>query len=189
MKRSLLLMVFVCISAIAAAAQEDSPPAPPEYEPQSWKEYSYKEDNVRFRFPAEPQVTNNQAKKERSYKRNSFMSFELTVSDAGIDVGKDSRKQRMFLTLVSMSLDEVIKNSGGKLIKREEVTVDGSPAIFIHHESTDGLVTRAVLFALKDKLYAAQVEVKKGRGHGIIWENDLEKPAMAFLDSIHLISK
>jgi hypothetical protein len=56
-------------------------------------------------------------------------------------------------------------------------------------ESKDDTVTRAKIFILKDKVYSAQTSVKKGQHHGFNWENDFEKPAMAFLDSVRLISK
>jgi hypothetical protein len=186
MKRKLLLIALVCFSAVCAAAQQPAPLTPAADDPQGWKEYSYKDDNIRFRFPAEPKVTVDQRKNERSYTSGAF---ELTVSPAGIDIGKDPGAQKRYLILLSMSFDQIIESSGSKLIKREEATIDGMPAMFIQYESKDGLVTRAKMFVIGEKVYAAQAESQKSEKNGANREKDFEKSVMTFLDSIHLISK
>ena len=186
MKRKLLLIALVCLPAVCAAAQQPTPTTPAADETQTWKEYSYKEDNIRFRLSEEPEVTTNKAKNERSYRLGAY---ELTVSPAGVDVGKDRQGQRRYLTLLSMSFDQIIESSSSKLIKREEVSLDGMPAMFIQYESKDGRVTRAKMFVIGDKVYAAQAESQKSEKNGTNTEKDFEKTALAFLDSIHLISK
>ena len=190
MKKALLLLAFVYLSAICVSAQQgDPPPAVPDYNPDAWKEYSYTQDNIRFRFPVEPTVTESSKDKGRTYERKSFMDFSISVSDAGVDVGKDRDKQQKYLVLISLSLDKTFESSGAKLLKSEDTTIDGNPAKFFVFESKDGILTRAKIFVLKDKVYSAEANVRKGERHGVNWENDFEKPAMAFLDSIHLISK
>lgn len=190
MRKPLLLTLFIFLSVICVAAQQGDPPPPvPDYSPDTWKEYSFAQDNVRFRFPAEPRVTESSEDHGRMYERRSFINFSLSVSDAGIDVGKDREKQKKYLILIALTLDQTLESSGAKLIKSEDTTVDGNPAKFFVFESKDGTLTRAKMFALKDKVYSAEAIVKKGDKHGFNWENDFEKPAMAFLDSIHLISK
>lgn len=193
MKKTLLLVSFVCLTAICISAQKGSPPPPPpdaapDYTPESWKEYSYPQDNLRFRFPDEPKITES-AKDGRTYERHSFMTFTLSVSDAGIDVGNDKEQQRKYLILIALSLDENFKASGAKLLKSEDISVDGNPAKLFIFESKDGIISRAKVFVVKDKVYSAEADVKKGERRGLNSENDFEKPAMAFLDSIHMISK
>lgn len=191
MRKTLLLAIFICLSAIYVSAQQDGPPPPPapDYSPDAWKEYSFAQDNIRFRFPVEPKVTESSKDHGRNYERKSFMEFSLDVSDAGIDVGKDKEKQKKYLILISLTLDKSFESSGAKLLKSEDTTVDGNPAKFFVFESKDGFLTRAKIFAIKDRVYSAETTVKKGEKHGFNWENDFEKPAMAFLDSIHVISK
>lgn len=190
MKKALLPIAVVFLLTICTSAQQGNPPpAVPDYSPDAWKEYSYKQDNIKFRLPAEPKVTESSGEnKGHSYEHGSFINFSLSVSEAGIDVGKDGEKQQKYLILISLSLNETFKSSGEKLLKSEDTTVDGHPAKFFVFESKEGTLTRAKIFVLKDKVYSAQASVKKGERHGINWENDFEKPAMAFLDSIHVIS-
>ena len=187
MKRKLLLIALVCLSAICASAQQSAPSVTPTPDDlQGWKEYSYKEDNIRFRLAEEPEVTTNKAKNERSYRLGAY---ELTVSPAGIDIGRDRESQKRYLILLSMSLDQIIESSRSTLIKRENVTVDGVPALFVHYRSSGGTVIRAKMFVIGNKVYAAQVESKRNDQRKAAQENDLERSALAFLDSIHLISK
>jgi len=190
MRKTLLLIIFVGLSATCVSAQQgDPPPAAPDYSPDSWKEYSFAQDNIRFRFPAEPKVTESSKDHGRNYESKSFMDFSLDISDAGVDVGKDREKQQKYLILIALSLDKTFESSGAKLLKSKDTTIDGNPAKFFVFESKDGILTRAKIFVLKDKVYSAEANVKKGEQHGVNWENDFEKPAMAFLDSIHVISK
>lgn len=189
MNKALQSLVLVIVSAVCVLAQQGNPPPPaPDYSPDSWKEYSYKQDNIRFRFPAEPQVTESSEGKGREYSRKSFMEFSVTISEAGIDVGTDKSKQQKYLILISLTLNKTFESSGAKLIKSQDTTVDGQPAKLFVFETKDGFLTRAKMFVLKDKVYSAEATVKKGERHGINSENDFEKSAMAFLDSIHLIS-
>lgn len=192
MKKTKSLLTLVFLSAILVSAQELPPPPPPaapDYSPDSWKEYSFKEESVRFRFPVEPKRTELTGEKGFRFERRSFMSFSLEVSDAGIDVGTNKDSQKKYLILISMTLEESAKKDGTKILKNEDTTVDGIPAKFFVMESKDGTVTRAKVFILKDKVYSAETNVRKGERHGFNWENDFEKPAMAFLDSVRLISK
>ena len=189
MKKATLFLTLVCLSAIFVSAQDGPPPAAPDYSPEAWKEYSFKEENVRFRFPVEPKKTELTGGKGFRFERRSFMNFSLEVSDAGIDVSTNKDSQKKYLILISMILEESASGDGTKILKNEDTTVDTIPAKFFVMESKDGTVTRAKIFILKDKVYSAQTSVKKGQHHGFNWENDFEKPAMAFLDSVRLISK
>jgi hypothetical protein len=102
MRKTLLPVIFVCLSAICVSAQQDGPPpAAPDYSPDSWKEYSFAQDNIRFRFPAERKVSSED--KGHRYERSSFIDFSLTVSEAGIDVGKDKGKQQKYLILIALT--------------------------------------------------------------------------------------
>ena len=192
MNKIALLLTFVCLSASLVLAQEAPPPPPPaapDYSPDSWKEYSFKEENVKFRFPVEPKKTESTDGKGFRFERRSFMDFSLEVSEAGIDVGTNQDSQKKYLILISMTLEESAKEDGTKILKNEDTTVDGHPEKFFIMETKDGYLTRAKIFVLRDKIYSAESSVKKGARHGFNWENDFEKPAMAFLDSVRLISK
>lgn len=194
MKKTTLLLTLVFLSAILVSAQAEPPPLPPpppapDYSPDLWKEYTYKEDGVRFRFPAEPKITELADGKGRRYGRRSFMNFSLEISEAGIDVGNNKESQKRYLILIAMTLEKAAEADGTKIIKNEDTTVDGVPAKLFVLEGKDGFVTRGKVFVIKDKVYSAESIVKKGERHGFNWENDFEKPAMAFLDSVRLITK
>jgi hypothetical protein len=189
MKKALLFIAFGFLYVLSATAQKPVPPPPavPDYFPDAWKEYSYPNDNIRFRFPDEPKITKTAS--YTSYERESFIKFHLTISPSGVNiVGTDKARQQTLLTVFSMVFESGAESSGTKIIKQEDTTIDGYPAKFLQFETKDGILTRAKIFVIKDKVYAAETDVKTGERHGVNWENDFEKPVMAFLDSLHLIS-
>ena len=81
-----------------------------------------------------------------------------------------------------------IKDLEPKILEQKDVSVDGYPARFVKVETNNGLLMRVKFFGVGKRLYIGQAIVKKGDRHGINWENDFEIPAMAFLDSLHLIA-
>src|SRR5687767_1781441 len=89
------LIALLILAAFGSVFTQQGPPPPPapDYNPKSWKEYSFAEDNVRFRFPVRPkrvETTSGSAKHPASeYIRESFMYFGLSITKfpAGWDKG------------------------------------------------------------------------------------------------------
>jgi len=170
-------------------AQADPPGAAPDYDPRGWKEYSFPDDNVRFRSPAEPErveeAVTPDKRSSRVYTRESFMIFQLRVGTWAPNHNLEST------AVVSSARDgalNAVKELEPKVIKEQEINVDGHPGRFIWVELNNGFVVRAKIFAVRSRVYIAAVMVEKGKRHGINWENDFEVPAMSFLDSLHLIN-
>ena len=183
-------IILWLLSVISVSAQQGDPPsAVPDYSPNSWSEYSYPVDNIKFRFPVKPVIEESSleagGKKldTRLYKRGSFIKFSLAVTDQG------TRKMEENIKKSDDFLDILVEASVGtnKLVKKEHKSVDGVPGMFFVFETASGVLVRSKLFVLGTKIYVAGTEVKKGERHGFNWENDFEVPAMAFLDSIHII--
>jgi hypothetical protein len=84
-------------------------------------------------------------------------------------------------------LDE-IKRYNPRVVKQADVTVGGHQGRFMQVESDSGTVARIKFFFVKNRLYYGYAEVKKGERHGLNFENDFEKVAMGFLDSLGLVS-
>ena len=80
-----------------------------------------------------------------------------------------------------------IQNAEPKVLAQQNVSVDGYPARFLKVETKDRLLIRLKFFAVENKLYIALAVSEKGKPQGFNWENDFEIPAMAFLDSVHLV--
>ncbi len=185
-----LLLICLALFAFQVAAQPQPPPPVPDYSPDRWKEYSYEQDNVKFRFPAEPKIAVENSESSgvkftiRKYIRHSFMAMELWVMEypAEIPPGKETLE-----FLRSVAVDSV-KHMSPKIIKESDITVDGNAGKFIHMETSDGVVTRYKFFFVKNRIYYYFAAVRKGEKHGFNYENDFEKVAMGFLDSIKLIS-
>lgn len=191
----LTLFALLLAAATSANAQSDPPPPPPpspDYSPRSWKEYVYEQDNIKFRFPAEPKVTTTRTDRpsgtvtNRSYRRDSFLVLELLVGEfpAGVDFEKGPVRE-----LLNQMRDvglKGVREANPKIIKESDVEVDGHPAKFLHVETGDGKTIRAKYFVVKNRMYFCYVEVRKGERHGHNFENDFEAVAMGFLDSIGL---
>jgi hypothetical protein len=193
MRTSIFATAFIFVFAAFAAAQgPPPPPAPaPDYSPNGWKEYTFKDDGVRFRFPVEPKRRDDTLGADvyptHVYERNSFMRFELTVITRPSNENLEERGKAGLNAARDGALNN-IKNLQPKIIKDEEITVDGHSGKFVQIETNDGRVYRTKCFFVANRMYIATTIVEKGKRHGFNWENDFELPAMAFLDSIHVIT-
>jgi len=183
--------IFVLTGFISVSAQQGDPPPPaPEYSPKIWKEYTFADDSVRFRFPVEPvkEETVTTAAKLPTHKfrnsKGSFLYLRLDVVSAPGDLVADPK---LVLKSMEEGLLASMKDFEVKIIKNEATTVDGNAGKFIQIETNDGRVMRYKIFVAGNKVYTAAVAVAKGKQHGFNWENDFEVPAMGFLDSIHVI--
>lgn len=189
-----IVVFFLLLAGLTISAQNDAPPPPPppalapDYNPTLWREYSFTDDNIRFRFPVEPKVKESVAGTEKlithTYSRNVFMLFELTVVLYPADKDMESDKN-MLERVVQGALDKA-NGRDDKVITQEDILVDGHPAKFLKVESNNGMVMRMKCFLVKNRMYVALAISKKGDRHGVNWENDFEVPAMAFLDSLHV---
>jgi hypothetical protein len=171
-----------------SAQQGDPPPALPDYSPNLWSEYSYPQDNIRFRFPVKPiieqesLVAGGKNIPVRRYKRGSFMKFSMVVTDQG------TRKMEENINKSNDFLDILVMSTVGtnKILREEPVSIDGHPGRFFAYETNNGFLVRGKLFVVGTKIYVAEAEVKKGEQRGPNSENEFEVPAMSFLDSIHV---
>jgi hypothetical protein len=198
--QKLLLLIALCFLCTLSLAAQQGPPPPqppktspptPERNPALWKEYSFSEDNVRFRFPVEPVVEQDSIESGgnkmpvRRYKRGAFMRFYVDVTD------QNTRKMETNIAKSTDFLDILVAATAGtnKVLKKELVNIDGHPGMFFAYETNDDHLVRGKLFVVGTKVYVAGTDIRKGPPIGFNAENNFELPAMAFLDSIHLISK
>jgi hypothetical protein len=198
MRRTHLLpaLLVLLLGAASAAAQADAPPPPPpspDYFPEKWKEYAYEAANVKFRFPAEPEVKTSETKESfgtvtsHTYSRRSFLVLSLSVNvyPEAIDLEKAMPAKDLLDKMRDGGLDEV-KRFNPRVIKEADVTIDGHPGRFMQVEGDNGTAVRIKFFVVKNRMYFGYAEVKKGQRHGVNHENDFEKVALGFLDSIRL---
>jgi hypothetical protein len=191
----LALIALTFTSTPAPAQSAPPPPAPaPDYSPDKWKEFVYESDNVKVRFPAEPKFT-TETKDEsfgkmttRTYHHQSFIALELMVAEypSNINFEEAMSPKDLLGQMRDGGLAEV-KQLDPKVIKDEDISVDGHAAKFLQVETSNGQVIRAKFFVVKNRLYFMYAEVKKGERHGFNYENDFEKVAMGFLDSVKLL--
>lgn len=189
LSQSVLVLTFLFIGNALTLAQGPPPPAVPDYTPEGWKEYSFEEDNVRFRFPVKPErvesAIGNSNLLVHSYSRESFMLFNLTVMRRTMVEGLPTEKE--LLAGAIRGGPDRIANLAPKTLEEKELLVDGHPGKFMKIETNDGLIWRMKCFVVKNTAYVGLAVSKKGDRHGMNWENDFEIPAMAFLDSVRLI--
>jgi hypothetical protein len=191
-----LTLFALLLAASSSAAQSDPPPPPPpspDYSPRHWKEYVYEQDNIKFRFPVEPKITTANKNEpfgtvtNRRYTRQSFLLMEVSVHEfpAHMDLEKLAPPKELMDEMSDAGLAKV-KHLNPRVLKEADVTVDGHPARFMHVETENGRVVRTKAFVVKNRMYFCYVEVRKGERHGSNFENDFEKVAMEFLDSVRL---
>lgn len=190
--RALLILLVMFAFRVTATAQPAPPPPPaPDYFPDKWKEYIYENDGVKIKFPVEPVITletgeaaNGIKFTTRKYVRSSFVGLQLWVIEypSNLVSGKEA------LAKTWASAIEGIKAKSPKIIKETDISVDGHGGTFIHLETNDGAVTRLKFFIIANRAYYLFAAVRKGEKHGFNHENDFEKVAMGFLDSVRFIS-
>ena len=195
MKQIILIAIFLGFAVNSFLGQVSPPPPPPSpaYSPESWKEFTYQADNLKIRFPAEPQIEIQREKTQagtiiiHNYKYQSFLSLNLVVTEFPSLINFEELMP-MKETLSKMREDGLaqLKEYNPKVIKESDLTIDGHSARFMQVETSRGDVTRIKYFVVKNRMYYLFATVKKGDRHGFNFENDFEKLAMAFLDSIKL---
>lgn len=126
--------------------------------------------------------------KTRNYQYNSFISLNLIFTEfsGAVDIEEMISVKEIPQKMRRDGL-AAIKDSKPRIIKETGVTVDGHAGKFMQLETNQGDVTRLKYFVVKNRMYNLFVTVKKGEKHGFNCENNFEKPALAFLDSITII--
>jgi hypothetical protein len=184
--------IVVFLGAISASAQPPPPPPALDYFPQKWKEYPYEADNMRVRFPAEPKLTTKTqaisfgTETSRVYSHRSFIELNLSVYEYAPAV--DFEKTPDILRRIREAGLAKIGDFSPQIIKEADIIIDGYAGKFIHLEANNGEVLRCKFFVTKNRMYFMYASVKKGAKHGVNYENDFEKVAMGFLDSLRLIT-
>lgn len=186
------LLVLILGAASAPAQNEPPPPMPPDYFPEHWKEYVYEKDGVKFRFPAEPEVISEKDASgtitTHAYRRRSLMELFIAVNEFPPGSVFETIPPEQHLRETRDSVLNGLKNLNPKVIREANTAVGGHPAKFIHIETSNGGVLRFKFFTVKNRQYFMSAEVRKGVKYGVNYENDFEKVAMAFLDSVGLVS-
>lgn len=160
-----------------------------DYSPALWKEYSFVDDNVRFRFPVEPKPIETTIADEfptHTYQLASFMLYQLIVSN--VSGHKDMEAESNSLDNFRNNAINTMKgkNLDPKVVNEEIVAVDGHAGRFMRIETNDGSIVRTKFFIVKNRVYMGFVMVRKNQRSTFNGENNFEEPAMAFLNSIHL---
>ena len=188
MRTSFFVAFLILLFPVFVSAQSDPPPPAPDYNPKLWKEYSFAEDDVRFKFPVEPTREDGTSAigPSHSYTRKGFLFLQVLVM-----IGPADKNVEAIPDIVKTMRDSGInniQNLGPKIIKEADLKVDGHLGKFVQLETDTGLVMRMKFFAVKNRVYVIQAIVKKGERHGFNWESDFEVPTMAFLESVQLAS-
>jgi hypothetical protein len=190
---ALLIAFFGATSSFAQTAAPPPPPPAPDYFPESWKEFTFENDNVKIRYPKQPTLTTSTDESAgltvRDYVHASFIRLVLSVNEyhTSRNLEEVLPTKELFLKLREGMLANIARFNP-QIIKEYDTSVSGYPAKFIHVEANNGDVVRTKFFVVKNRFYIVITSVKKGSQHGSNYENDFEKVAMAFLDSVRLIS-
>ena len=189
------LLVAFCGATSSFAQTTPAPPPPPipDYSPESWKEFTFENDNVKIRYPKQPTLTtvdkDSSGVAIRNYVHASFIRLVLSVNEYPSTVNLEAvlPTKDLFLKLREGMLANIARFDP-HIIKEYDTSVSGYPAKFMHVEGSNGDVVRTKFFVVKNRFYILMTSVKKGSKHGSNSENDFEKVAMAFLDSVQLTS-
>lgn len=193
MKLTVVFLALALVFTGAASAQDAPPPPAPDYFPESWKEFSFENDNVRIRYPKQPALTiiakDASGVAIRNYVHASFIRLVLSVNEYPAQMNlEEVRPAKDLFSKLRAGMLANIKQFNPRIVKEYDTDVSGYPAKFIHVEADNGEVVRTKFFVVKNRFYILMTAVKKGSKHGSNHENDFEKVAMGFLDSVRLIA-
>lgn len=187
-------LTFAFLGATPTFAQTSPPPPPaPDYSPENWKEFTFENDNVKIRYPKQPTLTTRTEESSgvaiRNYVHASFIRLVLSVNEypSNVNLEEALPTKDLFLKLREGMLANIARFDP-RIIKEYDTSVSGYPAKFMHVEGNNGDVVRTKFFVVKNRFYILMTSVKKGATHGSNYENDFEKVAMGFLDSVQLIT-
>jgi hypothetical protein len=184
-----------------ATAKADSPPAaagaadpataeasaPAQAASDGWVDFSSAEGGFQARFPAAPESQNLPTATVVGNVEQKMFSVTQGVAfyaASFADYPQTAMKEAVPATVLDGARDGAVKNVQGKLVKEDQITLDGHPGRAIHIQATaQGTSVRldARIFLVNNRLYQ-MIVVRPGGGLGS--DQDVAK----FLDSLKLIS-
>ncbi|HZS03273.1 MAG TPA: hypothetical protein VFD58_00230 [Blastocatellia bacterium] len=191
----LILSGLLCAAVTAAAQQPGAPPPPPrpmpDYSPQAWKEYQSDAGKFSVRLPGQPKEMTTVREGAGGkvtintwyYDRASFVSYNASWWDAPQGVGD---VKVMLGHLRDQALERVAKDNH-RVLKDEEITVDGRPGRFLVLDLNGKAFVRMRWAIVDNRIYLLTVQTLNHGPDAMMSENGYEKIAMSFLDSFKLM--
>ena len=183
----ILLTLASCSASYAQIrGQGDPPPPANEYFPKTWVEYRPREGRFKINFPETPnessEIQQGEGGPSTVYiaEHKGILLYVTTYADVAAPIA-DAKK---YLTGIAQEWLEANSARNLHVIKNEDVTIGGFPALFLEAENSRGVV-RVRWVVVKNRIYYQFVAAPKHQ-NAMESENGYEKLAMAFFNSFEL---
>ena len=184
---SMVLMFGPPLTApVMVPAQE--PPSPPspakDYFPDKWGEYTSEQGRFRIRFPDKPKEEVS-AVGVHFLSYSGFLEYRVSYSDEPeLSDNLDSAKR--YLREMKAASNAIVSMGNERIVKEEEVTIEGYPGYFTYVEGAKGWV-RDLQIVVGKRVYTIVVEGRVARANELEGKDNFEKLAMGFINSFKLI--
>ena len=180
---SMLLMFAPSLIAPAQEPQSATLPAT-DYFPDKWNEYTSEQGRFRIRFPGKP-------KEEFSPTGVQFLSYtgflEYRVSYTDEEELSDNlQSAKQYLEDAKAASNAIAQMGNERIVKQEEVKIEGYPGLFTYVEGKKGWV-RDLQLVVGKRVYTIVVEGRLARANELEGKDNFEKLAMGFIKSFKLI--
>ena len=191
----LLALTLLLFTSVSALAQQGPPPPPPppatDYSPKNWIKFSSTEGRFEILFPDTPKesITPKDVPEGKQLiyliGYESFITYSVLFTECPPSVNFQSDFKRLFDIVEEGYLSDYAQFNP-RIVKKEEIAVDGNPGRFIQTELGAEGMLRSRLLAVKNRFYQILVITPRYRPNTMGAEKDYEEIAMSFLNSFKL---
>lgn len=188
LKLFLSIVVFapsLMTPAVAPAQEQPSPKSiAKDYFPDKWDEYASEQGRFRIRFPGKP-------KEEFSpvgvhfLSYSGFLEYRVSYTDEP-ELSDNLESAKQYLREMRAASNAIAQAGNERIVKEEEVTINGYRGYFTYVESAKGWV-RDLQIVVGKRVYTIVVEGRLARANELEGKDNFEKLAMGFINSFKLI--
>ncbi|HYE72062.1 MAG TPA: hypothetical protein VEF04_01975 [Blastocatellia bacterium] len=196
----LCTLPLILISASLAKTTLQGPPPPPppppaaDYSPKSWKEYQSESGKFSIKLPGQPKESSTSAESPTgqvtinswTHGTASFITYTISWWDSPNLTGDAKVIKEALDTLRDKGL-ATISQVSHKVLKEEDVQVEGYPGKLLFIEVADKMLIRVKWIIVDKRVYAITVQTRKDPPNAMMSENGYEQIAMSYLNSFRLL--
>jgi hypothetical protein len=179
----------------AQTAQTAPPPPPPpsrEYFPKTWKSFPGKDGKFSVKFPEPPTESSKSQETARGTVQGHALEFKGGIVVLSViytdfpSLPTERKEQAELLERFQGNLLKSYQSVNPKVIRQEEISIEGNPGRHLHLELNGRFVVRVRVFLVGNRVYQLVVQTRKGSPRELEGSDDFEKIATGFFESFQL---
>jgi hypothetical protein len=178
-----LSMLLMFAAALVAPAQEPQSP-PRDFSPDKWDEYTSEQGRFKIRFPGTPKEEPGKLG-AHFVSYSGFLDYRVSYVDEP-ELSDNLESAKRYLREMKAVTNAIATLGNERIVKEEEVTIDGYPGNFTYVQSTKGWI-RDLQIVVGKRVYTIIVEGRLAQANELEGKDNFEKPAMAFINSFKLV--